>query len=74
MTQIMQQNDHILQTVMINSSFQIMCYKLQHGKLKTPLHIMNPRAIYEKCRELITSFNRAGVGVSYKQLKSIEYI
>ena len=39
----------ILQTVKIHSLFQIMCYNLQNGKMKTPLHIMNAHAIYEKC-------------------------
>jgi hypothetical protein len=61
-----------LKAVKIHSLFQIMCYNLQSGTMKTPLHIMNAHAIYEKCksRELITSFNRTGMCVSYKQLRS----
>ena len=61
-----------LQTVKIMSLFQIMCYNLHRGRMKTPLHVMNAHAIYEKCksRELITSFNRTGICVSYKQLKN----
>ena len=61
-----------LQTVKIMSLFQIRCYNLHRGRMKTPLHVMNAHAISEKCksRELITSFNRTGICVSYKQLKN----
>ena len=59
-------NNHI--KIKILSLIQIMHYNINHGRKKTPLHIMNASAIYEKCksRELITSFNRAGLCVSYK--------
>ena len=61
-----------LQTVKIMSLFQIMCNNLHRGRMKTPLHVMNAHTIYEKCKsqELITSFNRTGICVSYKQLKN----
>ena len=38
---------------------------------KTPLHIMNSSAIYEKCksRELLTSFNCLGLCTSYQETK-----
>ena len=52
-----------LQTVKIMSLFQIMCYNLHCWRMKTPLHVMNAHAIYEKCksRKFITSFNRTGI-------------
>ena len=53
---------------LFHSIFQILYYNIHRGKKNTPLHIMNAAEIYEKCksRELITSFNRCGVCVSYK--------
>ena len=61
-------NNHIKIKI---SLIQIMHYNINHGRKKTPLHIMNVSAIYEKCksRELITAFNRAGLCVSYKEIQ-----
>ena len=61
----------ILHTAKIMSLYQVMCYNIHHGRMKTPLHVMNAHAIYEKCRsrQLLTSFNRTGLCVSYKQIK-----
>ena len=55
----------------IKSVIQIIFYVLNQGKQKTPFHIMNANAVYEKCksRELITSFNRVGISVSYKCIR-----
>ena len=57
--------------IKILSLIQIMHYNINHGRKKTPLHMMNVSAIYEKCksRELITAFNRAGLCVSYKEIQ-----
>ena len=56
---------------LFHSIFQILYYNIHRGKKNTPLHIMNAAEIYEKCksRELITSFNRCGVCVSYNSMK-----
>ena len=55
----------------IKSLFQLIYYNIHNGKKKTPLHIMNSSAIYEKCksRELLASFNRLGLCTSYKKTK-----
>ena len=55
----------------IKSVIQTIFYVLNQGKQKTPFHIMNANAIYEKCksRELITSFNLVGISVSYKGIR-----
>ena len=55
----------------IKSVIQIIFYVLNQGKQKSPFHIMNANAIYEKCksRELITSFNLVGISVSYKGIR-----
>ena len=55
----------------IKSLFQLIYYSFHNGKKKTPLHIMNSSALYEKCksRELLTSFNRLGLCTSYKETK-----
>ena len=56
----------------VKSLFQIMYYQVTHGKHKTPLHVMNAHAIYEKCRsrELTTAVNKQGTCVSYKSMKT----
>ena len=48
-----------------------MYYNLNDRRKKTILHVMNVSTIYEKCKscELITSFNGAGLCVSYKKIK-----
>ena len=48
-----------------------MHYNINHERKKTSLHIMNASAFYEKCksRELIISFNRAGLCVGYKEIE-----
>ena len=55
----------------IGSLFQIMFYNLHSGNKRTPLHVMNAVEIYERCksRELITSFNRSGLCISYASMK-----
>ena len=55
----------------IKSVIQIIFYVLNQGKQKTPFHITNANAIYENCksRELITSFNRVGISVTYKDIR-----
>ena len=55
----------------IGSLFQIMFYNLRSGNKRTPLHVMNAAEIYERCksRELITSFNRSGLCISYASMK-----
>ena len=55
----------------IKSLFQLIYYNIHNSKKKTPLHIMNSSAIYEKykSRELLTSFNRLGLCTSYKEAK-----
>ena len=55
----------------IKSVIQIIFYVLNQGKQKTPFHIMNANAIYEKykSRQLITSFNQVGISVSYKGIR-----
>ena len=57
-------NNHI--KIKILSLIQIMHYDINHGRKKTPLHIMNAGKIYEKCksREPITSSNQAVLCVS----------
>ena len=54
-----------------NSIFQVLFYNMHKGKKQTPLHIMTAAEIYEKCksRELITSFNRSGLCISYNAMK-----
>ena len=49
-----------------------MYYQVTYGKHKTPLHVMNAYAIYEKCRsrELITAFDKQGTCISYKSIKT----
>ena len=41
----------------IKSIFQILCYTIHRGKMKTPLHFISSSAIYEKSkiRGLLTS-------------------
>ena len=58
-------------TAKLMSLIQIMYYKINHGKKKTPLHVMNSHAIYDTCksRTLITSFNRLGLCESYNSVK-----
>ena len=51
----------------IKSLFQLIYYNIHNGKKKTPLHIMNSKAIY--CRELLTSFNLLGLCTSHKETK-----
>ena len=55
----------------IGSLFQILYYNLHNGRKTTPFHLMNSVEIYEKCksRELITSFNKSGLCVSYASMK-----
>ena len=55
----------------LGSIFQIKYYNLHSGTKKTPLHIMNAVELYEKCksRELITSFNKSGICISYGSMK-----
>ena len=55
----------------IKSLFQLIYYNIHNGKKKTPLHIMNSKAIYQKCksRELLTSFNLLGLCTSRKETK-----
>ena len=55
----------------IGSPFQIMFYNLHNGNKRTPLHLMNVVEIYERCksRELINSFNRSGLCISYASMK-----
>ena len=56
---------------LFHSIFQIPYCNVHRGKKNTPFHIMNAAEIYKKCksRELITSFNRCGVCVSYNSMK-----
>ena len=51
--------------------FQVMFYNLHNGNKRTPLRVMNAVEIYERCksRELITSFNRNGLCISYASMK-----
>ena len=60
-----------LKSMKIGSLFQIMFYNLHSGNKRTPLHVMNAVEIYERCksRELITSFNRSGLCISYASMK-----
>ena len=48
-----------------------MFYNVNDGRKRAPLHTMNSHAFYEKCRsrELLTSFNRIGLCISYKQVR-----
>ena len=48
-----------------------MLFNLHNGRKRTPLHLMNSVEIYEKCksRELITSFNKSGLCISYASMK-----
>ena len=48
-----------------------MFYNLHNGNKRTPRHVMNAVEIYERCnsRELITSFNRSGLCISYASMK-----
>ena len=57
--------------IKLMSVIQIMYYMIHHGQKMTPLHVMNSHAIYEACksRDLITSFNRLGLCVSYNSMK-----
>ena len=49
---------------------QIMHYNMYRGARKTPLHMMIGESIHEKCKSktLITSFNHAGLSVSYPEV------
>ena len=55
----------------LSSLSQILFYNINNAKKKTPLHIMNAVEILERCKskELITSFNRSGLCISYKSMK-----
>ena len=55
------------------STFQILYYHFTKGRNKKPLHVMNAHTIYERCRihELIMSFNRKSVCISYKAMKEL---
>ena len=57
--------------IKLMSVIQIMYYMIHHGQKMTPLHVMNSHTIYEACksRDLITSFNRLGLCVSYNSMK-----
>ena len=59
------------ESLKIKSLFQILYYHIHKGRKKTPLHLINAHAIYERCksRELITAFNKQSVCVSYKVMK-----
>ena len=67
--------DDIGNTVKSNISayslFQIMVYNINNGKIKTPLHVMTGHAVYAKCRcrGLITSLNKIGSSISYKEVR-----
>ena len=63
-------SDSLLMTK-AKSLFQILHYHVSGGRQKTPVHVMNAHAIYERCRsrELITSFNRQSTCISYKSMK-----
>ena len=63
------END-VLKSMKIGSLFQIMFYNLHNGNKRTPLDVMNVVEIYQQCksRELITSFNRSGLCISYASM------
>ena len=63
-------SDSLLMTK-AKSLFQILHYHVSGGRQKTPVHVMNAHAIYERCRsrELITSFNRQSTCISYISMK-----
>lgn len=58
------------QAVQLYTLLQIIYYNIFHGQQKTPLHMMTAHSIYDKCKskELITSFNRLGLSISYTDL------
>ena len=63
------END-VLKSMKIGSLFQIIFYNLHNGNKRTPLDVMNVVEIYQQCksRELITSFNRSGLCISYASM------
>ena len=67
-----QEQDDILKSMKIGSLFQVTFYNMHNGYKRTPLHIMNSVEIYERCKskELITSFNRSGLCISYTSMKN----
>ena len=63
--------NHVIKSMRIGSLFQIMFYNLHNGNKRTPLRVMNAVEINErsKSRELIISFNRKGLWISYASMK-----
>ena len=55
----------------IKSLYQILYCNLHGGKEKTPLHLFTGHSVYKKCksREVLTSFNKVGVTVSYNEVQ-----
>ena len=66
-----QKNPRLLKSIKIKSMLQILHYNIHSGRKLTPFHVMNSEQVHERCRskELITSFNRSGLCISYQPTK-----
>ena len=66
-----QSKNRHLKSIKIKSMVQILYYNIHSGRKLKAFHVMNSVQIYEACRskELITSFNRSGLCISYQSMK-----
>ena len=66
-----QRKNRLLKSMKIKSVVQILYCNIHSGRKLTPFHVMNSVQIYERCRskELVTSFNRSGLYISYQSMK-----